>query len=301
MARNRSKNILTSLNTTGNDTIKGSEIRSRKLLANDENLIDQSAYIDPNSSSKAKVKKTSTRRKNLMSYETDDLDSETFQSFPNEDATQNISLGNRMRNTPLTDNSLISSGNFNREISRLKNKRNMILDDNDLVIIQTPIKAEQLKLDKRICMSCSQQLNKVFADLKFYSSVLQSLITLFIIGLISMNVYLAYCNCEEKSQENKYLCLKKCNITIMFLTFLIVNVLAGLLFYYDNYQFKHGGYRPKSAFLMFLIWSGGWIVVWPIFLSLKSQAFSDYKIYSLIASILSVTGPALYLVIRSLI
>jgi hypothetical protein len=301
MSKNRSKNIFSTLNTPINDTVKGSAIRSRKFAINEESGINESTIVDFNSSSKTKsTKKTPTRRRTLMSCETDDLDSETFLSFPNQDINQSIPSGNRTRNTPMADDSHAKPSEFIKEMPRLKNTRNLILDDNDLVIIQTPIKANQLKLDKTICLSCSHQLNKVFHDLKLYSITLQSLIMMFIFGIIAINFYLVYRNCGEIDSKNEYFCLKKCNISIMTFSLMIICALTGPIFYYDNYQFEHGGYRPKSFFLMFLIWSGGWIVVWPIFLYLKNQTFNDYKISTFIVSLLSVTGPAFYLVINSL-
>ena len=295
MAKNRSKNNFNSLNTTADGTIRGSEIRSRKLHTDFENEIDESTIIDPNSRSKSK--KFILKRKKLTP---DDLDSDVFQSSQNEDVHQSISSRNRMRNTSSVDVSFVARDNLNNEIPLLKNKRNLILDDNDLVIIQTPIKANQLKLDKAICSSCRNQLNKVFSDLRLYARALQSLITLFILGLIAINIFLAYCNCDEKLSKTEYFCLKKCNLSIMAVSFMIVNILTALVFNYDNYQFKQGGYRPNSFFLMFLVWSGGWIILWPIFISKKNQTFIDYKISSFIMSLLSITGPAFYLVIRSL-
>ena len=169
----------------------------------------------------------------------------------------------------------------------------MILDDNDLVIIQTPIKANQLKLNKSPCIRCCHKMNKLLSDLKFYSGALQLFVSIFVLSLIGLNVHLVYGSCSSNNGAF-HSRLKKCNYSIMFFTLFINNFLTGVFYLYDSYQYRSEGYRPNSYFLMFMIWSGGWMFFWPLFVLKKFKSFSEYKLSSIIMTFLSITGPIFY-------
>lgn len=279
--REPNKNIFVPMNISNIHDISANDTNRRNTLRNRKSVIDEDTElkVDPSTShSKGKNNsKKPLRRQNLPYYETDDLSEDSEISHHKINPENNQTEQNQ------------------NESSRLK--RNLILDDNDLVIIQTATKANQLKLqEKSFCIRCGHRLEKIFSDLRMYANALQLLIAFFISGLILLNLYLISSNC---SNNGSYFCVKRCNYSIMLLILVFINFITYVIFYYDNRQSEQGGFRPNNWLLMFLIWAGGWLVVWPLFFSYKNKSQMDYKRSSILMTFFSVTGPFLFLIMKS--
>jgi hypothetical protein len=180
--------------------------------------------------------------------------------------------------------------------------KSLSIDENDIVLI-TPIKAKNLRICRLNCNRCLRSSKALF-DLKLYSNLLQIIIFLIVTSILAVNVYTIVAFCNESSQkcvESTCRCqLKMCHLRFLRISLLIINIITSLLFVYDNHQFKNSAYRLNDKLLTFLLWSGGWILGWPLIALFKYAYPNIYfynlslKRYGLLVTIFSLTGPFFY-------
>lgn len=211
-------------------------------------------------------------------------------------------------NTPRTSNSIrdtpvSSSTQSTTMTTTTQRKKNIIIDDSDVIIIQ-PIKANQLRLLKVDCSDCASK-EIISRDLSLYGFILQSLIASIIAFLIFANIYTISRHCNSIYRECNYYrgcscSLLKCHYTLIIGTILIINFITACLLNYDRYQSTRSGYRLNDKFILFLFWSCGWILGWPIMIFMRFNNSDDrcrisFLRSAALATILSIIWPMTYI------
>jgi hypothetical protein len=202
----------------------------------------------------------------------------------------------------------------------LTTKKRIVLSENDLVVL-TPVRRiediEKKINHQHICSHCYHRLNKkviydhICQDVKLFGFILQLFISFFVITLLFINVYLTLVNTFSSSinDENGYkLTLKKCHITLLVLNFFIINITTLILNCFDLKQSrKLGSFRVSYCLLVFIEWTGGWMIKWifMVYLYLTKDNNSSYLkqrfsfLQLSVTTLFSIAGPFTYLIFNS--
>lgn len=180
---------------------------------------------------------------------------------------------------------------------KLRNRKQIVIDESDVIIV-SPIRANNLKLSQ-VCTDCKQS-SSIKRDCDLYAGIIQFCLTSFVSGLIYTNYYVINKHFRQCNHCEHYI-LEKCHFTLILSTILLINLLTGILLAYDLFQFKRAGKRLSSWFVAFLMWSGGWIVVYILlFVSKLTDKTKCLVIkYGFLITLFSFTSPAFYFISKS--
>lgn len=213
-----------------------------------------------------------------------------------------------------TDEKNVSHFFSNNNNNEINTKKRIVLNEKDMVILTPVRRIEDInKINRQhqhICNRCYHRLNKkisndhIFQDVKLFGFILQLLIALFIITLLFISMYLTFVNTSIINNGYKIM-LKKCHITLLVSNLLIINFISLILSVFDlNQSKKIGSYRLSNKLLMFVEWSGGWMIKW-IFMILVCLNINANSIYLRerfnflklsIITLFSIVGPFSYLI-----
>lgn len=146
----------------------------------------------------------------------------------------------------------------------------------------------------------SNQEKNLYREAQLFGTILQWFIVIFLSTLILFNVYLLFRLCNSNKIISKLAASSYCISCIkgfIILSIIFVNILTAVLFAYDMHQAKVGGYRLLEWFLIFLMWSGGWICAWIILLLFnykRNKKRSLFKGVALAFTLNSITTPIFY-------
>ena len=123
-------------------------------------------------------------------------------------------------------------------------------------------------------------------DVNLFAKFIQTTIALCVCLLIAMNFYFIN-HCTKSMQEKQFILVRllrnKISLPGWFWLFLlasltIVNIKTLLICLYDMRQFKRNSCRVSKKLLLFLLWSGGWLVAPLVLLLTEYNKILNYTI-----------------------
>lgn len=242
---------------------------------------------------------TSGRLANGQTY---DDESPTFTSFKPRHISQTYDDDNEI---PVRSR---IAKDLNYKLKSNSNDLRDLIDNNELVII-SPIRANTIKVCKITCNNCVHNPG-LKRDVKHYRSLVQSAIVILVVILLSVNVYavsqaynqsLDKCIANNKHLECKFE-LDTCYINMIVVSLIVINFFTVCLMCYQTVLVKKNSTaRFDDWMFVFLSWSGGWIVAWPLLFVFNLRKyfncrFLTLKPNSLLVVIFSVTSLIFFII-----
>lgn len=176
------------------------------------------------------------------------------------------------------------------------------------LVFITPIRANQIRINRVDCVECSQSLSKIRADATLYLNLIQFVISVAVVALVASS--LAICLPQLEScllsqdllrsfiqQEVKCECIDEQSSLAG--SIVLINLISLVLMIYDTNQSRRGSVRLSNWLIHVLAWSGAWPLISLFMLVFKyRQGVISYKHTLLLGLLSPICGPLPFIFVK---